>query len=434
MGAPKPPVIPEPFAKNAGVLRNVIPDTTTDPQKASYSLGFGPVTMQPVPAGGKPPLGQDMNGIFFALSSHDYYTQAGQLFQWDVDVLAAIGGYALGTLLGSTDGATVWFNILVNNTTNPDDDATAVGWVPLFTYGQLTLNALTGGAVTLTPSQARKATIILNGALTGNLTLVLPNTFQSWLLVNNTTGNFTVTARTAGGVGVTVPQGGFSNPLGVYGNGANIYPTVSPLGVPIDQGPTPLTLVERNNVGDAFVRYVNSNGAPLSGTVAFVITDQNDGYFQRTPLGYFESVMALQGIGGQIQPSQIVASAVTQFSPLILASAALTGTPTAPTAAPGTSNAQVATTAFANPFSALTMPGGFRLPSGHLVQYGTCNPNGGAAIVNLATAYSSAGSYVVMAISIAGGSVATWLSAGQTNNSFTVHNSGGSSFWVAIGF
>lgn len=51
-------------------------------------------------------------------------------------------------------------------------------------------------------------------------------------------------------------------------------------------------------------------------------------------------------ITGQIADAQVPQSAVTQHKAAVLASAALTGTPTAPTAALGTNTAQVATTAF----------------------------------------------------------------------------------------
>lgn len=375
MGAPKPPVIPQPFANDAGPdFINTIPNTTGVAGRASYDQGFPPTTMTPIFAGGEPPQGQDFNGIFFALSSHDYYVQAGQLFEWDADVAAAISGYAKGTLLGSTDGTTVWYSVVDGNMTNPDADGSTAGWVSLYSYGFAFITGLVSGVRTLTPSEARYPVIVLSGALTGNLALILPNTLQTWLIINNTSGAFTITARTAAGTGVAVPQGGFSNPLGVYGNTDNIYPTVAPLGVPISQAADGLTLVERTNTGDVYARYFNtsaqSNENPPVGSV-FVENPSADGFARKATLAYFESVMALQGIGGQIQPSQIVAAAVTQFASLILASAALTGVPTAPTASSGTTTTQVASTAFVNPSSSIAVNGFRRNPDGSLDQWGS---------------------------------------------------------------
>lgn len=441
-GAAKPPVIPEPFANTADPLYiTTIPDTTAVAGRASYRLGFPPLTMQPVAGGGKPPFGQDVNGILFALSSHDFYVQAGQLFQWDTTVAAAISGYAIGTLLGSTDGKTVWFNTTAGNVTNPDAvDGSAAGWVSLFASGFQPFAGLTGGVTALNPTQAARKVITLSGTLTSNLAIVLPNWAAPagrWLFINNTAGAFTTTARTAAGTGVNIPQGGPSNPLEVYGDGTNIYPAVSPLAVPISQGADPLTLAERTNNGYLYATYFNSNAPQDNLSIVSVLTDHGDGFVRKNSAGNFAAQFPLSAFAGQVTAGQVPLAAVIQYTANILASAALTGTPTAPTAAPNTSTPQVASTAFANPGSSLANPGSFRLPSGHLVCYGTANPNGGGVTVTLpgGLSYTSAGTYVVGAISVASSAVQTWVASGtQTANSFSLHNSGGTAFWFTIGF
>lgn len=375
-GAPKPPVIPEPFANGADpAFITTIPDTTATAGRASYQLGFPPLTMQPVAGGGKPPFGQDVNGIFFAVSSHDFYVQAGQLFQWDATVAASIGGYAIGTLLGSTDLKTIWFNTIDANSTNPDGGG-AAGWVSLFASGFQPLTGLTGGTVTLTPTQAARKVITLSGVLTSNLAVVLPTWVAPagrWLFINNTTGSFITTVRTAGGSGVAVPQGGPSSPLEVYGDGTNIYPAVSPLIVPIDQAPTPLTLAERTNAGNINAQYFNQASAlenPSLGAV-FVQAVGGDGYLRKITPANFAAQIALSLFGGQVTASQVPLAAVLQYGANILASAVLTGTPTAPTAAVGTSSSQVATTAFANPDTTLANPGHSTLSGGLSFRFGS---------------------------------------------------------------
>lgn len=352
--------------------------------------------MQPVVAGGVPPFGQDFNGLEFALSSHDFYVQAGALFPFQSAVATAIGGYGVGALLGSaSDPDVVWFNTVANNSTDPDSGG-AAGWVTLFTYGFDTHNSLTGASpLTLTNLQAARRFIVLNGTLGNNLTVNLPaSLLQSWLIINNTTGSFTTTLKTVAGgsAGVTVPQGGWSNPLGVYSDGVNVYPTVAPLGVPISQGPDPLTLAERTNAGYILATYFNTNSPssenPPVGSV--FVESGGDGYLRKATLAYLESVMALSGIGGQIQPSQIVSSAVTQFANLILASAALTGSPTAPTAANGSRNTLVANTTFVNPASNLVTPkGSFKMANGVIVNYGFTTVAGTGQTLDVAVTFDT---------------------------------------------
>lgn len=384
-GAPKPPVIPEPFAKNADPLYiTTIPTTTGVAGRASYSLGFPPLTMQPVAGGGKPPFGQDMNGALFAVTSHDFYVQAGQLFQWDASVAAAVGGYAVGALLGSTDLKTVWFNTIDANSTNPDaTDGSAAGWVSLFATGFQAFTGLTGGVgqptVTLNPTQAARKVITLAGTLTGNLAIVLPNWTAPagrWLFINNTTGSFSVTARTVAGTGVNVPQGGPANPLEVYGDGTNIYPAVTPLGVPISQGADPLTLAERDNTGNIFGNYFHTAAAAeAAGGFSNVYCEgagpDQDGLIRKFTLAYFQAQLTLSLLSGQVTAGQVPLAAVTQYATSILANAALTGAPTAPTAAVGTSTPQVASCAFVNPSSNLVAQGSRENPDGSIDKWGT---------------------------------------------------------------
>lgn len=440
MGAPSvPPVIPQPFANNNATLRNTIPNTTSTPGQASWDQGFPSITMQPVVAGGKPPFGQDINGVEFALSSHDYYVQAGALFPFQSTVATAIGGYGVGALLGSvSDPDVVWFNITPNNSTDPDGGGNT-GWVALWAYGFTTKNALTGLTVTLTGLESSRKFIVLNGTLITNLTVLLPSgLLKDWLVINNTSGSFTTTVKTTAGgsVGVTVPQGSWSNPLGVYSDGTNVYPTVAPLGVPIDQAATPLTLAERTNNGYILATYLNqssaSNENPAIGSV--FVESGADGFLRKATLAYLQSSMALQNFGGAVTASQVPLSAVLQYVTSILASAALTGTPTTPTAAIGTSSSQVASTAFANPGQSLTTPGFIRLPGGGILQFG--GPfNSGTTITFGSTGGTTAMTILtVVALPIAGGAVQCWLSSNPIGgSSFTANTSGGQFIFFAVG-
>jgi hypothetical protein len=94
---------------------------------ASFTDGFPPLNFTPVGAGGVPPFGQDMNGIFNATSAIDRWVSAGGPFTYDATYQTAIGGYPLGACVQSaTVTARMWCSTTQNNITNPD--AAGAGW------------------------------------------------------------------------------------------------------------------------------------------------------------------------------------------------------------------------------------------------------------------------------------------------------------------
>lgn len=345
MAAPTPPLIPQAFANNAAAqYRNTIPNTTVSTQAASFNLGFPPLTMQPVIAGGKPPLGQDVNGILYMLSSHTFYQQSGQPYMFNAAVASAIGGYAVGTLLGSTDGFTVWYNTLANNSTNPD--AGGAGWVSMYTYGITSVTGLTGGVRVLTAAEAARNTIILSGALIANVQVVVPNQIRRWLVVSNCTGGFSVTVKTAAGSGVNIPPAGNNAPVEVWSDGTNVYNVVAPVNLPIDQSPNPLTIAQRTNNGYLYATYFNQTSGGEAFNPAYIYCDTGDGFHRKNAFGTVQAYMNLASIGGQVTPGQVPVGAVNQWRGTILDNSNLTGTPTAPNRPPGDNTAAIANTAF----------------------------------------------------------------------------------------
>lgn len=129
-GQPTPPVLVEPFAKNATTCdpSAPVPGGRTFPfptpsqvgivnGAASLDDGFTAANMTDPAAGGIPPFGVDMNGILFYLSSICAYLAAGQLTPFDSGLATAMTGYALGALAG--DGGSLWVNVLDGNTDAP---------------------------------------------------------------------------------------------------------------------------------------------------------------------------------------------------------------------------------------------------------------------------------------------------------------------------
>lgn len=174
--------------------------------KASLQDGFPPLTRTPLSAGGVPPSGLDMNGILFEMSAVVRWANAGGGYAYDEDFAtdSNVGGYPKGARVMRSDGQGYWFNTVENNTTDPEAaDAAAEGWVPDFTTGAAALT-MTSTNVTLTAPQYGKPIIVISGILTANLNLIFPALPFQWVVINKTTGNYTITCKTAAGAGVVV--------------------------------------------------------------------------------------------------------------------------------------------------------------------------------------------------------------------------------------
>lgn len=211
----------KPFAAD-DVAKVEIPLTSGDATRASQSLGFPPLTMQPPESGGVPPQGEDFNGAMNQVARIVWWKMAGGAIPFDNTwtTNAAIGGYPQGAVITSADLQGSWISTADNNTNNPDTNGT--NWVPGDAYGATTV-VMTNANVGLAPSTAAKKIIVITGTLTANVQLLLPTWVREWLIVNSTAGAFTVTVKTTAGTGVIVPQTGVGTP--VRGDGTNIYAT-----------------------------------------------------------------------------------------------------------------------------------------------------------------------------------------------------------------
>lgn len=189
--------------------------------KASLADGFPPLTRTPLSAGGVPPSGLDMNGILYEMSDVIRWANAGGGYAYDADFATNInvGGYPKGARVMRSDGAGYWINTVENNETNPEaDGAAAAGWVPDHTSGAAAVT-MTNANVTLTPLQYGKRIILLTGVLTANLNLIFPTITYEWTVVNNCSGAFSVTCKTAAGTGVAIRS---SEVRIIYGDGVNV--------------------------------------------------------------------------------------------------------------------------------------------------------------------------------------------------------------------
>ena len=348
MSVSVPPVVTKAFGFGADPAFITIPIPVTPPgdPRASYTLGFPPVTFAPEVSGGLPPDGRDVNGILNTVTAHCAYINAGQPYVFDAAVPASITGYGVGAQLGMSDGSGFWFNLSANNAINPD--TTGTGWVPSYSYGFTSISGLTGGSVTLTVAQHRRNTIVLSGTLTSNLQLIFPTQLREWRLVNQCTGSFTVTAKTAAGTGVVIPSGSFGSPVSVYGDGTNLYPTVAPFVLPLSVAPVANTIVQRDASAFVYATRFNSSIPPENLTIGSIVFEDftGDGFFRKIGLGNFQTQLNVGAFGGALVNGQVPVGVVTQHAAALFTNAALTGNPTAPTASPGDNDTSIATTAF----------------------------------------------------------------------------------------
>ncbi|MCU5775137.1 phage tail protein [Erwiniaceae bacterium BAC15a-03b] len=204
--------------------KNTIPtDATTETLAggiATFESGFPPLTMTPISAGGKPPSGKDVNGILYSVTLQQQWQNAGMTYAFNNSFASAIGGYPKGAIIPSSVYTGQWLNLSEDNSASPESSSGAsTGWVPINNYGTTIISGLTNASITLSSLQAAKERITLNGTLTANINILFPAWVKSWVVQNNTTGNFNITCKTASGSGVTVMPGMVSR---LYCDGANI--------------------------------------------------------------------------------------------------------------------------------------------------------------------------------------------------------------------
>jgi hypothetical protein len=144
-GQPIPPIIIEAFATNAPTCTAAAPvlggKTSPFPAgsqegitngAASLADGFPAITMQNPTVGGVPPFGVDFNGLLYLITAQIAAMGAGQQPAYSAPLATAMGGYALGALLGKANGSGFWINLVAGNSTNPDTGGSNwLDWSPV---------------------------------------------------------------------------------------------------------------------------------------------------------------------------------------------------------------------------------------------------------------------------------------------------------------
>lgn len=211
------------FANASPSVTNNVPDTIAlGSPLASYQYGFQAITMSPVTAGGIPPEGQDFNGIFFDITTHTVWVNAGGQYRFDSTLAMTLGGYPAGMVLQNNAGTASYISAVANNSIDFNSTPSSIGvqWLPYskgseFAYGVAT----TGGTTALTSANISAGVLVVTGVLTSNAVLTVPNgTVGKWVVENKTTGNFSLTLKTVSGSGASVLQT-FAD--AIYSDGTN---------------------------------------------------------------------------------------------------------------------------------------------------------------------------------------------------------------------
>jgi len=196
--------------------KTAVPDPTQVSGAVSWQQGYGPQYELPYTDPNARDIERNQNNqLHYDITTALQEYQTNGVPDW-IDPAqngAANYAYPLGARVRYTDGV-IYESIAAANNTLPTD---VTKWIAV--GGSNASIAFSNVTVVASAAQAAQPTITATGVLTANVQLTLPARLQRWHIVNNTTGNFSLTVKTAAGTGVIVPASGS---LFVYGDGTNI--------------------------------------------------------------------------------------------------------------------------------------------------------------------------------------------------------------------
>jgi len=119
-------------------------------------------------------------------------------------------------LMETGSNANTWGN---NTNTNLETvDAFTAGYLSKSVAGSTNVTLTTSATTDPTVESANKV-LDLNGTLTGNITVFVPQKENNYLVYNNTSGSFTLDVAATGGTGVQIDQGKYE---WIYCDGTNV--------------------------------------------------------------------------------------------------------------------------------------------------------------------------------------------------------------------
>lgn len=196
--------------------------------------------------------------------------------------------------------------------------------------GIATLNVAGNANVVLTSGQANVGILIFMGLLTGNINVIFPASAGKWIVVNQTTGNFTLTCKTAAGTGFAVSQGKVGN---LYGEGTNISSAL-----------TDFNSVALTGVSTAPTAALGTNTTQIANT-AFVAAAVA-ALVNSSPASLDTLKELADALGDDANFATTITNLLAAKAPIN--NPVFTGDPKAPTPALGDNDTSIATTAYVN--------------------------------------------------------------------------------------
>jgi hypothetical protein len=254
------------------------------------------------------------------------------------------------TLMGDGDQSGLWGQTTNTNLGTLVEQAITGVQSIVMSDANYTLTSFNGVA-----DEARNAVLVVTGTNNAVRDLIPPVKEKLYTIVNNTTGGYAIRVIGASGTGVNIPNGATCL---VYCDGTNFI----------------------NGLSGTASNFTVAGGLTVTGTTAL------------TGATTLSSALTYGGV--------TLSNAVTGTGSMVLsASPTFTGVPAAPTAAPGTSTTQIATTAFALangvPTGAIILWSGSiaTIPSGWVL----CNGSNGTPDLRDRFVVCAGGTYAVAA-------------------------------------
>lgn len=119
----QPILLSTPIAEKADeeLINEIQQQVALEPHNPTIQYGFPLLTMIPKIQGGEPPAGQDINGLFKVVSSHNFYQSTGGNYTFNQELSDAIGGYPKGAelkILSSEGERVTVYSLIDDNTYN----------------------------------------------------------------------------------------------------------------------------------------------------------------------------------------------------------------------------------------------------------------------------------------------------------------------------
>lgn len=450
----QPPILASSFAVNGD--KNTIPTTNSGTEGlASLSLGFPPITQQPVSQGGIPPQRADFNGIFNLITNFLMFIQNGSIFAYssslDYQPPAIVYGNNVLYRCIATNGA--------NTSAGVQPLSNTSYWQPLIPVGGITVS---GNTITVTNETGIQIKYTIDTIANPPLQSDSSNKIvtSAWVKAY---------APSKTGIGAS----GTWN-ININGNATNDSQgqTINTTYVKgVTSSNDTLTITKGNNSNNNVV-INNVQQAKFSSNI-------NNGYNNGStplPTNTFRSdVLKLSGVGYSVQPMHCVSvrdnvnncagiafsggwdtngflqmahnspkawigggskENINWYKELAFTeSPAFTGTPTAPTPETSDNSTKMATTAFVKSlFTASKQKNGWWHDNitGFTIQWGS----GGSGRINYPISFSTYGVPIFIHTSnISNDYKSSVLSSNFDNNGFTANiENGGTLIWVAIGY